>query len=1182
MNLYRSINLYAGMTKVVTLLVLISSISSCFSQDLRMVLPVSHSSGVRNFFISSSAKFLVSVGDNNAILWNVKTGRQLLTFSGHTQIVYGAEISPDEKKLITWSQDSTVRLWDLFTGKELYAIKGFRFYVKKAAFFDNGKRIAALGSDEPAVQVYDAATGKLQYRLSHPYMATDFVVLKKSKSIVTIGYDGAVIKWNINGKQEKKIAELNIWLEEMILSADEEKVAIRTNRGFIQVLHLNPGRLVSELFKSNVSVSGYYRLSGFYFSPDSKCVLTLSTDDVVRYWDIQTGNVVQESKRTLGRINANKVCFSIDGKTFYTGLNNGTIIQRNVETFDTLAVFNGHSNGITKLEFVPQIHQLISSSSDSTLRSWNVNTTHSVAVFKGQSSTAKQMALSADNKYLLTGHDDGTVRLTDLRTMQPLQICGEHNGRVVYASFFNKDQYVISYGVDKRIICWDIQSNKQVYKVSTLYEGEVNYLSGYPTALLSPDERTMITYYPSRYNKKNVRAYEAKTGKWLFDIDPGGNFSLNQFNFTKDSRFVQTIGIGDTVLKVWNVSDGKYVKTTTPFIQLNDTLSAYISYWNLTIVHSVTGQVLHHFKHKEQSIDQVALSEDATRLLTTSGFRGNILSLWDLNKGVLFSEAELPVDNLHRHVLPLPGPNRFVLGSGFVNSLFIWDTNRKPSLIPLNGHANSIRDVKIFPGGIPGTLSSELILWNPSSGKQLSRYYFFDKLNFIHVMPEGFYTGTKDAVSELYYVNSKLQVITFDQLDIKYNRPDKVLEAIGSTDTALIQSYRRAYYKRIKKAGIDTARFNNKISAPEMFIVNMDSIEYEQKSGSVLLKIHAVDSLFYLSSFNLWVNDVPLFGTKGISFNGRISKSFDTSISVALTAGENKIVAAVVNAGGTESYHMPLFVKYTPVQPVVEKVYFIGIGINQFADKKHNLKWCVKDIRDLAIQFKRKYPGIQIDTLFDEQVTLLNVQQLKQQLMQTSIHDKVIIAYSGHGLLSKEYDYFLSAFNTNFSNPEENGIPYEEIENLLDGIPARKKLLLLDACHSGEVDKEEMMTIQTKNQQSAAGMILTKGSEEETYQTKTVGLQNSFELMQSLFVNVGKGTGTTIISAAGGVQFALERGDLKNGVFTFSILEAMRQHKTMTVSRLQKQVGQRVEELTNGLQKPTTREELKEIDWSVW
>jgi len=48
-----------------------------------------------------------------------------------------------------------------------------------------------------------------------------------------------------------------------------------------------------------------------------------------------------------------------------------------------------------------------------------------------------------------------------------------------------------------------------------------------------------------------------------------------------------------------------------------------------------------------------------------------------------------------------------------------------------------------------------------------------------------------------------------------------------------------------------------------------------------------------------------------------------------------------------------------------------------------------------------------------------------------------------------------------------------------------------------------------------------------------LGLKNSFELMQSLFVNVGKSTGATIISAAAGTQFALERNDLKNEVFTY-------------------------------------------------
>jgi hypothetical protein len=97
-----------------------------------------------------------------------------------------------------------------------------------------------------------------------------------------------------------------------------------------------------------------------------------------------------------------------------------------------------------------------------------------------------------------------------------------------------------------------------------------------------------------------------------------------------------------------------------------------------------------------------------------------------------------------------------------------------------------------------------------------------------------------------------------------------------------------------------------------------------------------------------------------------------------------------------------------------------------------------------------------------------------------------------------------------------------------------------------------------------------------------LGMTNSFELMQNLFVNVGKSTGATIISAAGGLQYAQERGDLKNGVFTYSMLEAFNQNKTLSVSQLKKIVGERVTSLTNGLQKPTSRNESIHVDWNVW
>jgi hypothetical protein len=262
-----------------------------------------------------------------------------------------------------------------------------------------------------------------------------------------------------------------------------------------------------------------------------------------------------------------------------------------------------------------------------------------------------------------------------------------------------------------------------------------------------------------------------------------------------------------------------------------------------------------------------------------------------------------------------------------------------------------------------------------------------------------------------------------------------------------------------------------------------------------------------------------------------------------------------------------------------ETIRFVGIGIDRFRQPGHDLMYSTKDIRDLAKALKSKYKDrIIIDTLFNENVTREKVRALKSKLMKSTVNDKVILSYSGHGLLNKEYDYFLSTYEVDFDNPGTKGLAYTELQSLLDGIPARKKLILLDACHSGEVDKEDGI----RQNNIADSLGLKKGMIRKTESGSQVGLSNSFELMQSLFSDVGNDTGAEVISAASGSQFALERGDLKNGVFTFSILEAIKAHSHMKISELKKLVVERVLQLTGGLQRPTFRSENVASDWELW
>lgn len=90
-------------------------------------------------------------------VWDVASGETLRTLEGHTSGVFAVAVL-DAMRVVSASLDQTLRVWDVETGETLRTLEGHTSYVNAVAVLDATRMVLAF-SDQ-TLRVWDLESGE--------------------------------------------------------------------------------------------------------------------------------------------------------------------------------------------------------------------------------------------------------------------------------------------------------------------------------------------------------------------------------------------------------------------------------------------------------------------------------------------------------------------------------------------------------------------------------------------------------------------------------------------------------------------------------------------------------------------------------------------------------------------------------------------------------------------------------------------------------------------------------------------------------------------------------------------------------------------------------------------------------------------------------------------------------------